>query len=186
LAQLQTIPVCVVLVATMISAITDIWKYKIHNLLTLPLLVAGLAYHGITGGGAGLGSSALGALCGFGVLIAFYAIGGMGAGDVKLMAAVGAWLGIPMTFYVFLAASLAAGVYSVALLVVGKGVGETWLNLQLLWLRMAAIGRHLGSVDQLEREMVRPDRRRRVIPFGAMIAVGLIAVLTLVATHVWP
>ena len=93
------------------------------------------------------------------------------------MAAVGAWLGMPLTFYVFIASSLAAGTYAVALLVLGRNLGEAWVNLQILWLRLATISRYLGTEDRLEDEIIRSDRRRRVIPFGAMIAVGLITVL---------
>ena len=110
-------------------------------------------------------------------MLVFYILGGMGAGDVKLMAGVGAWLGMPLTFHVFLAASLAAGVYALVLLVVQHGVGETLVHLQLSWLRLAAIGRRLGADSRVEDEVKRDDRHRRLIPFAAMILVGIIAAL---------
>ena len=114
---LSPFPAVVVIVAALIAAATDIWKFKVYNALTLPLLLGGLIYHAATAGWAGLANSALGLLFGFAILLLFYAMGGMGAGDVKLMAAIGAWLGMPMTFYVFIASGLAGGVYAVALLV---------------------------------------------------------------------
>jgi prepilin peptidase CpaA len=101
----------------------------------------------------------------------------MGGGDVKLMAALGAWLGVPFTFYVFIASSLAAGVYALGLIVGCGRVRETWINLKIIWHRVAAVGRHLGGEDRIEDEVGRDDRRRRLIPFAAMVAVGLVAAL---------
>jgi prepilin peptidase CpaA len=177
-SDLPLIPSLVVLAAAVISAATDVWKFKIHNALTLPLLVTGLVYHAIEGGKAGLATSLLGVLFGFGVLLAFYVMGGMGAGDVKLMAGVGAWLGMPLTFYVFIASSLAAGVYAVVLVAFSQGgVAEVLLNFQILFVRMQTISRHLGDDNRIEHEVKRDDRRRRLIPFAAMVAVGVVATL---------
>jgi prepilin peptidase CpaA len=177
------VPLAVVLAATLIAAVTDVWKFKVHNVLTLPLLLSGLVYHstiGVPPEGSwftGLLNSLLGVVCGSGILLLFYLMGGMGAGDVKLMAAVGAWLGVPFTFYVFVASSMAAALYAI-LLVLGCGrVRETWINMKIIWYRVAAVGRHLGAEDHIEAEVNRSDRRRRIIPFAAMIAVGIIAVL---------
>jgi prepilin peptidase CpaA len=167
-------PVVIVLTAVLIAAVTDIWKFKVYNALTLPLLAAGLLYHGFR---YEIADSLVGVLFGFAALIPLYIVGGMGAGDVKLMAAVGAWLGIPLTFYVFIASSLAAGLYAILLVVWTGRVGETVVNLHILWLRLASIGRYLAGDDQVEREVRRSDRRRRIIPFAAMVAVGLVATL---------
>jgi prepilin peptidase CpaA len=170
-------PVVVVLVASLTLAFIDLWKFKIYNIFTCPLLAAGLIYHGVVGGGVALADSLLGALLGFAVLLPFYALGGMGGGDVKLMAAVGAWLGLLFTFAVFLASSLVAGLYAL-ILVVGYGrVRETWLNMQIGWLRLKALSRQLGADDRIETEVEQPDRGRRVIPFAAMVALGLFALL---------
>jgi len=166
--------VFVVLVAALIAAATDVWKFRVYNALTLPLLASGLLYHGFRGE---IADSLLGVLFGFAALIVLYIVGGMGAGDVKLMAAVGAWLGMPMTFYVFIASSLAAGVYAIGLIVWTGRVSETVVNLQLMWLRLASVGRYLGGEDRVESEVQRDDRRRRIIPFAAMVAIGLIATL---------
>src|SRR5438552_1328783 len=85
------------LLAALIAAVTDVWKFKVYNLLTLPLLASGLLYHAINGGTPGLAGSVVGALAGFGLMILLYTIGGMGAGDVKFVTALGAWLGLPLT-----------------------------------------------------------------------------------------
>ena len=170
----SAVPVIIVLTAVLIAAATDIWKFKVYNALTLPLLAAGLLYHGFR---HDLADSLLGVMFGFAALVPLYIVGGMGAGDVKLMAAVRDWLGIPLTFYVFIASSLAAGVYAVGLVVWTGRVGETVVNLHIMWLRLASVGRYLGADDQVELEVRRSDRRKRIIPFAAMVAIGLVATL---------
>jgi prepilin peptidase CpaA len=173
--EVYPIPIVLVLVAALIAAVTDVWKFKVYNVLTFPLLASGLLYHLVHGGAAGLAGSFLGALIGFALMIFLYAMGGMGAGDVKFVTALGAWLGVPLTLYVMMAGCIAAGAYSAVLLVVGASWRETALNMQILWLRLVCLGRHLGSEDRVETEVKRPDRRRRLIPFTAMIALGLVA-----------
>jgi prepilin peptidase CpaA len=170
-----TITFVVALVAVLIAAVTDLWKFKVYNLLTVPLLVAGLTCHGIVGGWTGFLNSLLGAGFGFGILFVFYLMGGMGAGDVKLIAGVGAWLGMPLTLYVFITSSLAAGCYALVLIVVYGTAREAMINLQIIWLRLALAGRHFGAEDAVETEVHRAGRRRRIIPFAAMMALGLLA-----------
>jgi prepilin peptidase CpaA len=173
------LPLVVVFAASLVAAVTDVWKFKVHNAVTLPLLLVGLLYHAAIGGLWGTGwvpgllNGLAGAGFGFAILFAFYILGGMGGGDVKLMAAIGAWLGLMPTFFVFLAASLAAGVYAVVLIVAGGRLAETSLNIQALFHRLRVIGRHLGADDRVEEEVGRSDRRGRVIPFAVMIAVGV-------------
>jgi prepilin peptidase CpaA len=170
-------PVYVVLAATLVAAATDVWKFKVHNFLTLPLLVSGLLYHGSVGGLAGVGTSLLGILFGFGILFVFYLMGGIGAGDVKLLAAIGAWLGMPFTLFVFLASALAAGVYALGLMLLYDGGRNAWVNLQVLWYRVRILGRHFAAEDRVEFELRRPQHRRRCIPFAAMVALGFIGLL---------
>jgi prepilin peptidase CpaA len=170
-------PVAVVLAAALLATITDLRAFKIHNTLTLPLLVSGLVYHGVMGGSPALLSSVQGMLFGFAILFLFYLLGGMGGGDVKLMAGVGAWLGMPLTFLVFVVSALAAGMCAVILIIATGRTRETWVNLKILWFRIAAIGHHLGAVDRVEAYVKRPYRRGRLIPFAAMVLVGTVGTL---------
>jgi prepilin peptidase CpaA len=171
------VPITLILVAAVIAGVTDVWKFKVYNILTFPLVVSGLLYHAFHGGAPALAGSFLGALVGFALMIALYAMGGMGAGDVKFVTAIGAWLGLPLTFYVMIAGCIAAGIYALVLMVTAPSLKETMLNIQLLWLRLLCLGRHIGSEDRVETEVNRADRRRRLIPFSAMMGVGLIATL---------
>ena len=175
--QIAPIPLFVVVAAAAIATVTDLWKFKVYNALTLPVLGAGLLYHTITGGFPGLLASLTGIAFGFGILITFYVMGGVGAGDVKLMAAIGAWLGMPITFYVFIASAAIQAIYSVVLITIHGSVGETMTRLSILWYRMSALSRHLREEDRIEAVVTRPDRRRRLVPFGAALAAGFVATL---------
>jgi prepilin peptidase CpaA len=156
-----------------------VWKFKVHNLLTIPLLLSGLVYYGIVGGWEGFVGSVLGSLSGFVILIGFYLLGGMGAGDVKLMAALGAWLGTLPIVCLFIVSALVAGIYALTLILIYGRLGEVWQNLRIVCYRVALLGRYLVSEDRLETEVNAPNRRRRVIPFAAMMGLGLLVLLAL-------
>src|SRR5438045_221996 len=81
----SALPMAVVWIAALAAAVLDGWKFKIYTAVTLPLLASGLLYHGVLGGPTEFAGSLLGLVFGFGILIGFYVMGGMGAGDVKLM-----------------------------------------------------------------------------------------------------
>ena len=173
----EFIPLIVVGVVTLLAACTDLWKFRVYNLLTLPALMVGLLVSTVLGGWAGLGASLLGAGFGFGILVVFYALGGVGAGDVKLLTAVGAWLGPFWTVHVFIASALAAGVYAVGL-ILARG-GPLAVAVEILAIRQAVfepikLGR--SSAD-IAAEVTRSDRRRRLVPFAAMICVGFFVML---------
>src|SRR5262245_459195 len=112
MSEIGWIPVTVALTAALVGAVTDVWKFRVYNAMTLPLFFTGLVYHGATGGVSGLTNSLVGGLFCFLVLILPYGMGLMGAGDVKLLAGVGAWLGLPGAIVAFVVSSLAAGVYA--------------------------------------------------------------------------
>lgn len=75
------------------ATIEDLAHRRISNWIPLAALTLGITYQCLTGGWAGLATAALGSICGFGVFLVFYLLGGMGGGDVKLMAGFGAILG---------------------------------------------------------------------------------------------
>lgn len=171
------IPSAVVLIALVVATVTDLRKFKIHNLLTLPLLVLGFVYHGIVSGTDGLLFSLWGTLFGGGILLVLFLLGGIGGGDVKLLAGVGAWLGIMVTFWLFNIAAIAAGVYALVLIVKQKRLKQTWLNLCLMGRRLVLIGRHVGAEEPVDEVAQRSDRRKQLIPFGAMLGIGMLVLL---------
>ena len=168
------IPVVVVLIASCIAAVTDIWKYRVHNVLTIPLFLSGIVYHTIISGWGGLGDSLLGGLFGFGILFAPYLLGLMGAGDVKLLAGVCAWLGLGLAVVVFASTSLVAGVYALALICYRGKIRESWDTIKLIFYRLAVLKFYFSQDDMVESYSTGTDHRLRVIPYGAMVPFGII------------
>src|SRR6185369_3777747 len=75
------------------AVVDDLRRGAISNWINLLAIVGGLIYHSVHGGGMGLAMSLGGVVLGFAIFLALYCLGGMGGGDVKLMAAFGALLG---------------------------------------------------------------------------------------------
>lgn len=109
----MSVPVWI-LVPVAALAVTATWidvrSRRIPNLLTGPALLIGLLVHGILGGASGLGQSALGALVAGGLMLPGWLLKWKGGGDVKLMAAVGAWFGFPLALMAALLSLVAGGV----------------------------------------------------------------------------
>ena len=103
------------------ALVTDSTRGIIPNRLTVPALVLGLAAGGVLGGPAGLKEAFLGALLGGALMAIPFLVGGMGAGDVKLLVALGAWLGPQSTLQTFVYAALLGGVVGLVLIVGRRG-----------------------------------------------------------------
>ncbi|HOT98226.1 MAG TPA: A24 family peptidase [bacterium] len=103
----------------------DVKSRRIPNGLTLPALVLGLLSHGLAHGMTGVGSALAGAAAGGVILGIFYLLDGMGAGDVKLMAAVGALLGWPLAVAALLGTAIAGGALALVL-VIRHGIISGW------------------------------------------------------------
>jgi len=165
--------VLVALIAATIAAVTDMCWFRIYNVLTFPLIASGIIYHTVLTQTAGFMHSVGGICVGGGVLLLLYVVGGTGAGDVKLMAGVGAWLGAPATFHVLIITCIIGGVYALVLLILHGGVSRTVNNLRVMCYQIRALGTHLGPEENTE-SLVRCGESRRLIPYGAMIAVGIV------------
>jgi len=146
----------------------DLRTRRIPNYLTLGTAVAGLAYNFMGQGLPGLADGILGMLLGFAFLILPYLWGGMGAGDVKALAALGAWLGPKLTVFLFCYMGIAGGVIALGYLV---WQGSLWQKIKEGW------------VFLLNLILCRPDGPPRPpspaqltegIPYGVAIAVGMV------------
>ncbi len=96
------------------AAVEDARVRRIRNWLTLSLLLSGIAHQAVTGGGGGIAWSLAGVGAGFALTVFPFAVGAWGAGDVKLMAGVGAWVGPGGVLAVFLAEAVIGMVIVVA------------------------------------------------------------------------
>src|SRR5579871_3575989 len=124
-------PLVFLSVAMIVAAVIDAWKLKVPNWLTFPLILSGWAFgllHNVglfaeTGSG-GFGASLAGTALGFALLLPVYAIGGMGAGDVKMQMGFGSWVGaffglwegMKVVLYAFCAAAIIGGILAVIMI----------------------------------------------------------------------
>jgi prepilin peptidase CpaA len=160
--------------ACLAAAVLDVRWFRVPNALTVPLLIVGLVVQAVAGGAGGLGAGLVGAVAAFGVLIGFYAIGAMGAGDVKLGAAVGAWLGAEAALQVLLAAALAGGGYVLVLRAITGGAAGLLGTLSLAARDPLALLPSTRGGATLAGRLRAADRRRHVVPFAAMLALGVL------------
>ena len=110
------------------AALTDFLWHKIPNILTFPSMGVGIVGHGVAYGWEGLGFSLGGLGLGLVLLLGFYAMGGMAAGDVKLMAAVGAFVGPLNVFLVFLMTAILGGFYSIGMMIQRKDEQRSFIS----------------------------------------------------------
>ncbi|KKO51170.1 A24 family peptidase [Paenibacillus sp. DMB20] len=99
------------------ALITDLRSMKIPNWITIPAMVLGMAYFGLTGGAEGLLYSLKGMAGGFFAVLLMYFVGAVGAGDVKLFGGIGAWCGLWFTLHAVFYSVLCAGVIGLVILI---------------------------------------------------------------------
>lgn len=148
-----------------IAAYIDWKEHRVPNWLTYSAWALGLLFHGLNDGMAGLGGSLLGSAVGLATLIVPYALRGMGAGDVKLMAAVGAWVGAAVTLQAFLWIAVVGGVMGMYSIVRSKETRE-----RLIVILYA--GRNLFTLKPLDQGQTEQAPRRMILPYGVPIAIG--------------
>ncbi len=90
-----------------IAVICDLHSRRIPNLLTFGAAFAGIAIHGYYSGISGVTSALIGWVAGAAIFFPVFALGGMGGGDIKLLAMIGAWLGAIGVIQTILVAPLA-------------------------------------------------------------------------------
>ncbi|MBN3523338.1 A24 family peptidase [Paenibacillus apiarius] len=126
--------------SVMLSAafITDIFTRKIPNKLTMTACAAAVVGHGIMNGWNGIAFSVAGALSGFGFMLLLFLVRAVGAGDVKLFAAIGAFMGMQFTWETIIYSILYGGLIAALILLVGRKGRMKRLCIafmQVIWLR---------------------------------------------------
>ena len=99
-----------------VAAVIDGWKLKVPNWITFPMIVSGWVYSFASGGLSGLGWSVLATFFGLALLYGIYMVGGMGAGDVKLLAGIGAWVHAEHTWNIFATTAVVGGVMAILMI----------------------------------------------------------------------
>ena len=117
---------------SLVGSAYDIASRRIPNFVTLPSILLGLAMHLALGGSQQLLLAlAAGLVCG-GVFLLFYLAGGMGAGDVKLMTAVGCIAGMPHVVYLLSFTALSGGAMAIGLALFRGRLQQTISNVGLI------------------------------------------------------
>lgn len=154
---------------TLVCLVTDVRSRRIPNWLTVPSFVRGLVAHTVAGGLSGLQASLGGAVTGFGILFVLFLFGGGGGGDVKMMSALGAWLGASLVLQAFLASAVVTVI--IVLLATFRAAIPRW---------SATFGRlGKGAVKRPTRSCNPPktsSRPGRIVPYAVPLAFGTWAV----------
>lgn len=155
------------------SCVFDLRTRHIPNSVTLGGAALGLIYGAVAHGPTGLLLAGLGWLAGLVVFLPFFALGGLGAGDVKLVACVGAWLGPVMALWTALYTALAGGVMAI---VVALSAG--YLNTALMNV--------MGLISHFREKGVRPHPDLTLsrntgprLPYALPITVGTLTAIWL-------
>jgi prepilin peptidase CpaA len=171
----DTITAAVLLAMVAVAAVSDIRRRKIPNWLTLGGMAGGLVLQTVLHGLAGLLHSAEGLALGFGVYLAFYCLRAMGAGDVKLMAAVGAIAGPALWFQMFVATSVTAGVLALGLSLATGRLRQTVWNMAYIVMELM----HFRAPYFRHPELDVKHGRALKMPHALAIAAGVAACVLL-------
>ena len=151
-----------------LASVTDLRSRRIPNWLVLPFLVAGIVVSGWLHGRGGIGRSLAGAglavlFCGF-----LYWLGGLGAGDLKLCAAIGAWLGPHQLFVAQVATGIVGGLWVLVWAVYDGFLADLLKSTGHLvfgWVKGGALR---------NPEMTIENPLRRKMPYAPAIAIGTV------------
>lgn len=145
-----------------ICVVTDLKDRIIYNKVIFPSLLAAFGLHAVLEGWAGLGQSLLGFVVGLSILLIPYLLGGMGAGDVKLLALVGALKG---TWFV-LSASVYMALFG-ALMAVAVILFQTGFRRRVQFIMYVLVGMRCGMKIQWKEHFT-----SGTYPYGVAIAGG--------------
>ncbi|MEO8663100.1 MAG: A24 family peptidase [Bryobacteraceae bacterium] len=164
--------VLILLVTT--AAIFDIRFRRIPNWLVLVGLILGFTVNIVLFGLTGLKTAGLGMLLGFGVYLLLHLLHAMGAGDVKLMAAVGSMVGPGAWFGIFLLTAMIGGVFALILLVLKGRLRQGLWNVGFIFTELS----HFRAPYMTREELDVKSSKALRLPHGVTIAAGTLAYLS--------
>ena len=153
-----------------LAAVIDGFELKVPNWVTFPFILSGWVYSGYAFGWEGLGWSLLGTVVGLALLLPPYAIGGMGAGDVKLLAGVGAWISVSHTVNAYCVSAVVGAICAV-LMVLARNAWKK--HSDQFWMILNEIVT-VKDPDQLAAIAAQRKPSMLLLPYGIPIAIGTI------------
>lgn len=160
-----------VLAVALAAASCDLRTRRIPNALTFGSAAVALAVHGTIDGWPGLLLAASGWVVGLALFLPFFMLGGMGAGDVKLLAGLGAWLGPAGVAWTALYAAIAGGVMALIVTLAGGYTRTALRNVGTILRFWQASG--VRPVEGLTLSSSAGPR----LPYALPIAVGVMVTL---------
>jgi prepilin peptidase CpaA len=186
LYSLEYWPVHVICIGMIAAAIIDWWKFKVPNKLTFPLVftgwILGLCNNfGLGAGEGGIGAALAGTFLGLALMLPIYAIGGMGAGDVKMTMGFGAWIGaffgmsegLWIIVYAFCAGTIVGGIIALGMILIRGRFGTNIQNFREIMSDMVTS----SSVGQIATKANRRRPRWHRLPYGVPLCIGFIGSL---------
>jgi prepilin peptidase CpaA len=152
------------------AAIIDGRKLKVPNWLTYHLAAGGVAYALYAGGLHGLAWSIAGLAVGLLLLMPVHMIGGMGAGDVKLLAGVGAWMGPSIVLGSFVATVFVGAILALAMVARSGEFVKHWAMFQTIREEILSI----RDPSKLAQVAAARKPTMLLLPYGIPIAIGSI------------
>ena len=159
----------ILLALVLFVAQSDLRQYRISNRSVVITLVAGLALNTCIHGWDGIVHGCLGILVGFLLLMPFYVIGGMTAGDVKWLSALGAWYGPKGILGVFLVSGMILGVISILWFVSNRNRPSP---VEPSDCEASGVD-HQTGIDEVFNSS---EKRRRLIPYALPVALGVLII----------
>ncbi|HTN76041.1 MAG TPA: A24 family peptidase [Pirellulaceae bacterium] len=159
-----------VTVFAIVAAVIDGIELRVPNRLTYPFIIAGWIFNGCYFGWEGLGYSLWGTFVGMMCLLPWYAIGGMGSGDVKMMGGIGAWIYGTDTMWAFGVTVVVGAVLAIGM-VLYRGAWKQHEN--QFWMILNEI---LTIRDPNKLTVIAAERKKSMLllPYGIPIAIGTI------------
>lgn len=167
------VTLAILIPGTLYASWIDYAERRVPNWLNAALAAMGLATQGLFFGWTGLGVGLLGLLVGFGLLIVPWLMHGMGAGDVKLMAAIGAWLGPMLTLWSFAVGAILGGVAALVMIVSTGRALHAYANMQTILTKMKRFDTAFGEFGGARTF----GHTSQLLPYGVPLTAGTIAVL---------
>jgi prepilin peptidase CpaA len=154
-----------------LACIADLRTRRIPNVLTFSAAALAVGYHATTGGWAAVGLSVGGWLLGVALFFPMFALRGMGAGDVKLLATVGAWLGPAQVLLVALASSIAGGVLALGVALFHGYLKKALTNVRTLLTHWRLAG--VRPLPEVTLERSEGPRLAYAVPVAIVTVVAL-------------
>ncbi|QOJ14664.1 MAG: prepilin peptidase [Planctomycetia bacterium] len=159
--------------ATLYASWVDYAERRVPNWLNALIAALGISMQTWWFGAAGLGWAMLGLTVGFATLIVPWAMHGMGAGDVKLMAAIGAWLGPWLTLWSFAVGAVFGGVAAIVMIVSTGRAVHAMTNMQTIMTKMRRADTAFGEFGGAKTF----GSTSQLLPYGVPLTAGTICVL---------